>query len=91
MNHAVGGRAPDAFRANDLLQAGSDLVEFVGRALRFVRRVGNDPEATGPRNHRARPAFALVVVHGEAGVNPGNGDGVLGEQEQGVQQTDGEE
>ncbi len=65
VDEAIGRRAADAFRPDDLLQVGRDLVELVRRPARLVRRVGDHPEPVRPRHHRARAALLLLVEHGE--------------------------
>ena len=71
VDHAVGRRAADAFRAHDLPQVRGDLVELVARAVGEVRSVGDDPEAVGPRDHGAGAALALVIEIGELGIDAG--------------------
>ena len=72
MDHAVGRGAAHAFRADDLLQFGRDLVQLVAGAQRQMRAVGDDPQPAGPRDDRPRTAFALVVVHREMRIDAGN-------------------
>ena len=70
--HAVGRRAPYAFGPNDLPQIGRNLIKFVGGSIGFVWSVSDDPQATGPRDHSTRPAFAFFIVHGQAWVDTRN-------------------
>ena len=71
MDHAVGGRAADAFQPHDLSQVRRDLVELVARAVGQVRAISDDPEAVGPRDDGAGAAFALVIEIGELGIDAG--------------------
>ncbi len=69
VDQPVGGGAAHGLGADDLPQIGLDFVELVGRTRRAMRSVGNHPERTGPRDHRPRTAFALVVVTGQMRVD----------------------
>src|SRR4029453_8388323 len=48
VDHAAGGRAPDAFGADGQVEVVGDFVEFVAGPARGMRRVGDRPQSTGP-------------------------------------------
>ena len=69
VDHAVRRRAADRLLADDLLPGRGDLIQLVARPVRHVGRVGDGPQASRPRHHRARAALALVVPRGEVRID----------------------
>ena len=93
VDQPVGRRAADAFRTDDLLQIGRDLVQLVRGAERQVRPVGDHPEPVRPGHHGAGAAFIFRIEHRQVRVDAadlarlGRGQDAGTHQEAGKQET----